>query len=130
MRQTTGSDRNFGFAISLFLLVSGVWPVLRHASPRYGELGIAAGVLLVTLTTPSVLHPLNVLWTKLGVALGTVTTPVFAAFVFFLVFTPVAWVMRLWKRDALSLALDPDAASYWIPREPPSPEPRGMIRQF
>jgi hypothetical protein len=49
---------------------------------------------------------------------------------FFLVFAPVGWVMRLAGKDFLRLKLSPGADSYWIPRDPPGPEPESIAKQF
>jgi len=49
---------------------------------------------------------------------------------FFAVITPVALAMRLAGRDAMRRNYDRDAASYWIPREPPGPEPGSLDKQF
>jgi hypothetical protein len=50
--------------------------------------------------------------------------------VFFVVITPVALLMRLVRRRPLATGFDRGAASYWIQRDPPGPEPETMTRQF
>jgi hypothetical protein len=39
-------------------------------------------------------------------------------------------LMRLCGKDSLRLRREPDAASYWIEREPPGPPPETMRNQF
>jgi hypothetical protein len=49
---------------------------------------------------------------------------------FFLVFTPMALLIRLRGKDLLRLRRDPEAPSYWIPRQPPGPAPDTLKQQF
>jgi hypothetical protein len=52
------------------------------------------------------------------------------AFLFYSTVVPMGLVMRAFGRDALRLKRDKDAASYWILREPPGPNPETMKHQF
>ena len=90
----------------------------------------SAAIAVMALAAPGVLRPANRAWMKLGQLIGRITNPIITALLFFLVFTPVALVMRLMKKDPLRLGRSPDAASYWIERQPPGPEPGSMTRQF
>jgi hypothetical protein len=38
--------------------------------------------------------------------------------------------MRLTGKDLLRLKRDPEAESYWIPREPPGPSPETIKNQY
>jgi hypothetical protein len=49
---------------------------------------------------------------------------------FYLIFTPIAFVCRMLGKDFLRLAPEPEAGSYWIPRQPPGPAPESMRNQF
>ena len=54
----------------------------------------------------------------------------FLALLFFGVVTPTAWIMRAMGKDLLGLRRDPQAASYWVHRQPPGPDANTMHRQF
>jgi hypothetical protein len=84
-------------------------------------LALAAVTALVTVTRDSWLAPLNRAWMRLGELLGRVVSPIVLGAIFFGVFTPVGWVMRLAGRDAMCRRFDPAAASYWVKRDPPGP---------
>jgi len=43
---------------------------------------------------------------------------------------PLGLIRRALGKDSLRLRFDPDAPSYWIPREPPGPAPESMKNQF
>ena len=70
------------------------------------------------------------IWTKFGVLLYTIVSPVVLGFLFYVTVTPIALLMRVLGKDPLRLRRDPDAASYWIDRTPPGPSPESMKNQF
>jgi hypothetical protein len=53
-----------------------------------------------------------------------------ASLLFFAVFTPFAPILRIARKDPLRLRRDPQAASYWIERNPPGPAPESIAGQF
>ena len=54
----------------------------------------------------------------------------FVALLLFGFFMPLALLLRLVRRDALRLRLDPHAESYWIDRRPPGPQPGSMSNLY
>ena len=125
-----GSDRAFGFVFAFVFGIIGLWPLIRSRSIRVWALVIAAVFLLVALALPRVLHPLNVAWTRFSLVLSRITNPIITGLMFYLIFTPVALVLRVMGKDHLRLKPEPDAGSYWIPRRPPGPPPDTMRNQF
>jgi hypothetical protein len=104
---------------------------LRHRLPvRAWAIALGAAFALVAVVSPKLLRPLNVAWTKFGLLLNTVTSPVLMAVVFYLAVVPTGLVMRAFGKDPLRRKRNPAAASYWIPRVPPGPAPDTMTQQF
>jgi hypothetical protein len=124
------SNRNFGFVFTAFWLLVALAPLRKHGAVREWALALSAVFLLLSIGRPIWLQPLNRLWTQLGLLLGRIVTPVAMAVLFFVVFTPVAFLVRLLGKDPLRLALNAQAHSYWIERVPPGPEPGSMANQF
>jgi len=127
------SDRAFGCVIATALALLGLWPLLHHKPVRWAPLGIAAVFALTALLGPSLLHPLNRLWTALAVLLNRVTTPVVCGLLFYLVVTPVGVLLRIRGKDPLRLRPDVQARTYWIDRQPGpdgSPARESMRLQF
>jgi hypothetical protein len=90
---------------------------------------IVAGVLAVwALAAPDSLAPVYRNWMRLGLGLSRVTTPVVLGAVFFLVFLPVALVMRATGRDPMARRFDPSASSYRTPSH--QAEREGLERPF
>jgi hypothetical protein len=82
------------------------------------------------LVRPGLLAGLNRQWTKLGVLLGKVVSPIALGLLFYCAIAPLGIVMRLAGKDPLRLKFDRAAESYWIRREPPGPAPDSMTNQF
>jgi len=130
MSAESSSNRSFGllFTTCFALLAAyNAWH-LGAIWPLY--VGIAILFLALALLWPATLAPLNRLWTRLGLAIGMVVSPIVLALLFFLVVTPVALLMRLAGKDPLRLRQQPQDGSYWIPRQPPGPSGESMRDQF
>ena len=124
------SDRSFGFVFAVvFALIAG-WPLWHAEPPRWWAAGIAAAFALAALARPGILHPLNRAWLALGRLLHLVVSPLVMGAIFFLSVTPIGWIMRLRGKDVLSLARRSDLSSYWITREPATPQSQSMKNQF
>jgi len=67
---------------------------------------------------------------RFGLLLHRIVNPLVMALLFFLVVTPIALLMRLFGKRPLQLDSEADAESYWIPRDPPGPDPETMKQQF
>jgi len=124
------SDRSFGLVFAGVFLVVACWPLFYRDLPRWWALGIAVVFAIIAIWKPALLAVLNRLWTKLGVLLGKVVSPIALGILFYGVITPIGIVMRLTGKDPLRLKFDSGADSYWIPRKPPGPPPDSMTNQF
>jgi hypothetical protein len=126
----SSSNRTFGLVFAAFWLLFALAPLRKHGTVREWALALSGVFLVLAMGRPLWLQPLNRLWTQLGLLLGRIVTPVVMTVLFFLVFTPVALLVRLLGKDPLRLALDAQAHTYWIERVPPGPEPGSMSHQF
>ena len=124
------TDRGFGLVMAAFFAVVALLPLRAGHPVRLWALGAAACLLTVALAKPSLLHVPNAIWRRLGLLLGKVANPIVLSLMFFLVFTPAALCLRLAGKDLLRLKKPGDGTSYWIPREPPGPDPESMRLQF
>jgi saxitoxin biosynthesis operon SxtJ-like protein len=125
-----GSDRNFGLLFCGAFIVIGLWPLWHHHSIRWWALGLGLVFGVVGLAAPAVLAPLKRAWMKFGSLLGKVVSPIVMAVLLYIVVTPVGLLQRLFGRDPLLLARDPEAKTYWQFRNPPGPAPDSMTDQF
>jgi hypothetical protein len=124
------SNRALGLVFAGAFLLIAVRPLFDGETPRWWASVVAAGFGLVALVKPTLLAGLNRLWIEFGVLLGKIVSPIALGVLFFCVLTPIGLMIRLTGKDHLSLKRDPDADSYWIPREPPGPPPDSMTNQY
>jgi hypothetical protein len=125
-----GSNRKFGITLGLVLVLLAVWPLVHHHAPRWWLLAVAVVLLAAGLFSPELLSPLNRAWFKLGLALNTIVSPIVMGLLFYGAVVPVGWLLRKQGEDLLSLKLEPEAATYWIRREPSGPQPGTLTKQF
>ena len=125
-----GSERSFGVVFAIVFAIIGALPLLKGGDLRLWSLLVAAVFLGLGLLTPGVLRPLNILWFKFGLLLGRIIAPIVISLLFFIAVTPTALVMRLLRKDLLSLKFDRKAKSYWISRSKTDNPMGSMKNQF
>ena len=111
-----GSNRNFGLVFFFVFLIVGLWPLLNEGPFRIWSIVIAIIFLILGLMNSKLLTPLNKLWFKFGLFLGTIVSPFVMGIIFFLVITPIGFVMKIIGKDLLNKKKDNDKKSYWINR--------------
>ncbi len=121
------SDRTFGLTFAGFFAALALLPALRWHPTRWWALALAAWFALCAWLRPAWLKGLNRLWMRFGTLLSRITNPIILGALFYLVFTPVGFLRRLFGSDPLRVRLDPSAASYWIER---AAAPSSMDLQF
>ncbi|MGQ0538628.1 MAG: SxtJ family membrane protein [Gemmatimonadaceae bacterium] len=126
-RLTKRELRRFGLTVGgafLALALIFVW----RGGGLLPKLLATVGVLLVIggAGAPGILGPVYNAWMALARVLSKVTTPVFMGIVYFLLMTPMALVMRVFRRNALRAQLRD--GSYWVKHE--SSSDHSMTRQF
>ncbi len=124
-----GSNRSFGVVMAAACgIIGGLGYWWGSAYWPYWLLA-AATFLVTALLWPQILYPLNRIWFLLGLALHKVANPLVMGFLFFVVITPIALLMRLAGKRPLGLTYRDDG-SYWIPRDHGAPEPGTMRKQY
>ena len=111
------SNRKFGFFFTFVLLAfAGYFFIHDSVITPYILLALAVALLLVTLVKSVVLLPLNKLWMRFGLLLGMIANPIVLGLIFFVMFTPIAFLMRLRGRDELRLKFK-EKNTHWINRD-------------
>jgi len=111
-----GSNRNFGLVFFFVFLIVGLLPLLKEEPFRIWSIVIAIIFLIFGIMNSKLLTPLNKLWFKFGLFLGSIVSPIVMGIVFFLVITPTGFVMKIMGKDLLNKKKDNDKKSYWINR--------------
>jgi hypothetical protein len=111
------SNRKFGsFFTILFLVAAGYFFLNKSVIASYTSITLAVAFFIATLVKANALLPLNKLWMRFGFLLGTIVSPIILGLIFFVLFTPIAFLMRLCGRDELRLKFK-KKSSHWIKRD-------------
>jgi hypothetical protein len=83
---------------------------------------ISAGLLLLGLVVPIFLKPVYIVWMRVGLVLGYINTRIILGLIYLIVFTPVALLLKVLKKDPMSRVLDKELKSYRIKSAQPKLE--------
>ena len=121
------------FAALFWVFFTGVaWIVFRRTGSSTAAgviLAAAAAVGVVGLSVPRWVRPVYIAWMLAAFPIGWVMSHVLMGMIYFLVITPIGWMMRALGRDPMQRAFDRQAKSYWICREKHDKTER-YFRQF
>ncbi|MBI1924667.1 sxtJ [Candidatus Poribacteria bacterium] len=112
--------RQFGLLVGGIFALIGFWQLYRghHETVRIVLWSLGGFLIGAGLIAPTILAPIYVAWMKLAFILGWVNSRILLSIIFFLLFTPIALVLRLLGRDALDRRIEKQATSYWRERQP------------
>ena len=111
------SNRNFGIVFFIVFLLISIYPFLNGNDLRIWSLLISFVFLILGLMNSSILSPLNRSWIKFGELLGRIIAPIVMAVVYFIVLTPISFLVRIMGKDLLKTKFSDTDNTYWVKRE-------------
>jgi len=120
------SNRSFGIVFFVVFFLIALYPLINNEDIRIWSLIISLIFLILGLINSRILNPLNKLWFKFGIFLGKIVSPIIMGIIFFLVVTPIGFIMRVLGKDLLNLKFNTNK-SYWIEKTGPKSK---MKNQF
>ena len=109
-----GELRKFGFNLGLGLNILGCIMFYRH-KPHFVWFPIIGSLALISaLLCPKALALLKKILDAIIFSLGWITAKLTLSIAFYLIFTPVALLLKLFDKDLLHQKIDKFARSYWI----------------
>ena len=121
-----GSNRSFGIVFFIVFLLVSIYPIFKGDDIRIWSLFIAIVFLILGLLNSKIITPLNIAWFKFGLILGKIVSPIVMGVIFFLIVTPISFIMKISRKDLLNLKYN-NNKSYWIPKDGPKSK---MKNQF
>jgi len=107
------SNKSFGITFFLFFLIVSLFPLFKDGNFRTWSLIIAIIFLTLGLLNSKILTPLNRIWFKFGILLGSFVSPIVMGVVFFAMVTPISLIMRILGKNLLNLKKG-NKKTYWI----------------
>lgn len=124
------SNRKFGFFFSAVFLICAIYfSYTNQHTLSIGFFSLSIIFISISILKDELLLPFNRLWMRFGMLLGMIISPIILAILFFFMFTPIAIVMKIFKRDELMLKAG-NADSFWRQRIHDSPNAKSFTQQF
>lgn len=110
-------NRDFGLLTGTVLILLAGFLFLKKGEISFyivipGLLLVFAGILI-----PRWLAPLRRAWEAIGAVLGKLNTYLILTIIYFILFVPLAWLLRLMGKDLLDRKIHPELKSYWVNKQ-------------
>ena len=130
MKIKSVKDRNFGIVIAVFFIILGARFLSDDNILGFWAFIVAMFFLFTGIFSPTLLHPMNRIWTEIGLKMGHIMTPVAMLIIYIVAVLPTAFIMRILGKDPLQRMVDRNANSYWLARTDTGFTPGSMKNQF
>ena len=112
------SNRNFGLVFAIFFIILSSYFYINFKLILTTKIFLILSIIFFCLgwLNSKILYPLNFIWTKFGILLGRIMSPIIMGLIFFFIVTPISIFMRLLKKDILNLKFN-NKKTYWIKKE-------------
>ena len=121
----------FGALFAAFFgLIGGlIWWKSESPTVAYVLWSIAGFITILFYAVRPIRKPIYLGWIYTVYPIGWVISHTAMAVIYYLVFTPIGVIMRLFGRDPMERRFDRSAASYWVEHDPAG-DPGRYFRQF
>ncbi|MBB6236861.1 uncharacterized membrane protein YozB (DUF420 family) [Pedobacter sp. AK013] len=119
MRNKKSENEKFGLILGTtgILLCLIFW---KGTYPQQIMLLLSDALILTAIFVPQYLEPIRTIWSKVGHFLGMVNGTILLILVFIFILSPIAFLLRLFKKQGLKTKKNKQLVSYWedIPGRP------------
>jgi len=105
--------RKFALTIAITLCVLGFIAYLRRKPSSQYLLCVAALINVWAIVLPKTLRLIYIVWMRFAFVLGWINTRLILIIMFYLVFTPIGILMKIFRIDQLELKIDKNKQTYW-----------------
>jgi len=124
------SLRKFGITMGVFFLLIAALILFRTKRIPLPITVISAGFFVFGIIVPNLLKPVYIFWMKLARVMGWVNTRIILIIIFYLIFTPIGILMKLFGANLLDKKIEKNRISYWKNKEKKPFKPLDFERQF
>ena len=112
------SNRSFGLLFFIVFIIVAFWSFRGSVDQiKFWSIALSLIFLILGLINSKLLTPLNKSWHYLGIFLGMIVSPIVMGVIYFLVVSPIGFVMRVLGKDLLRLKSNKNIKSYWINKD-------------
>lgn len=119
--------RTFSLIWSGLFFILSFYPYFFGSGINLYFFSIALIFIFISQIKPELLKGIFKLWIKFGNSMGNVISKVVMIVLFFLLFTPVSFALKILKKDLLKKKMGKHLDTYWIERKI---QPTSMKKQF
>lgn len=109
--------KKFGLTIGVALIVLGCFLFWRKKDFCIYFLIIGDLFSILAISAPLLLKPFQKVWMSLVLIMGWFATRIILSIIFYLVLTPLAFILRMSGKEFLDLKIDKAKNSYWCHRD-------------
>lgn len=107
------SNKKFGFLFTVIFILIGSYFFIKGNSAIYFSSFIISLIFgIITILNSNLLQPLNKIWMRFGLLIGSIVSPIVLGMIFLIIFTPLSIIMKIIGRDELLIKLN-KKVSYW-----------------
>jgi len=110
-------NRSFGLLFFAVFTLICFWPLINGEKPRLFLFPFAIIFLILGILNSKFLTPFNKAWIKFGEFLGMIIAPIVMGVVYFIILTPISFLIRIAGKDLLNTRYSKKLKSYWIKRK-------------
>ena len=107
------SNKSFGLLFFVVFMGIAIYQYSNIGKINIYLISISLIFFALGIINSRVLTPFNRLWMKFGFLLGKIVAPIVMGIVFYFVITPIALLLRIFKKDVLNLKKN-KSTTYWI----------------
>lgn len=120
----------FGITMGIAFMAITIFILFRHKYSILPASVISLIFFISAFTMPVLLKPVYIIWMRLALVLAWINTRLILFIIFYLIFTPMGLVMKLFRVDLLDRKIDKNKMSYWKQKEKKHLNPLDYERQF
>lgn len=108
------TNKNFGVTFFFVFLLLSIFFIFKYIFFSIIFLLVSIIFLILGINNSNILHPLNKIWFKFGLLLGKIISPIVIGIIFFLVITPIGFLMKnIFLKNLLNIKKNHKTKTYW-----------------
>jgi hypothetical protein len=122
--------RKFAITMAAAFLLVAFLLLFRHKPGLLAAVSLSLLFSGLGFICPASLKLAYLLWMKLAFILGWVNTRLILIIIFYLIFSPLAVILKILRKDFLDQKIEKERPSYWLKKVPSVFNAKDYERQF